>query len=372
MKKSSVLLIAAAVLLSSCGTAAQMASSDSGQRFADGIYSSAPSIRSRAEKVEDKAETQALVEKTKASQIYLFGDRKDTVMIPDNMAATIKYDREIGSTVVSVYENPYDWRNNIDPWYYYSPYSVGSSWYWSRHYNPWYYTGAWGYPYWRYSSWYFDPWYYGGFYDPWYYGFGYAGYWGWYDPWYYMHPHYAGWYGGWYDPYWGHHHHHHHPGHKPDHDISQRRKFCKQPPYKQTDHRLGYDSDFKTCRQQERNHKDISCCPRPSDGGIQEPFGSDFKAFRRQEHRDEDSTGSTFRQSRDFIRQFVFKASSHQTVKPQKTCCQSAGHVLHIQQKLKPFSWHKHIIFTELQIFAERKQLQQKQLRQLQEQFRQL
>jgi len=220
--KSTVLLIAAAVLLSSCGTAVQTASSGNGQRYQDGIYSSAPSFRSRTEKAEEKAETEALVEKTKASQIYLFGDRKDTVMIPDNMAATIKYDREARSTVVSVYENPYDWRNNImDPWDFYTPYSIGSSWYWSRHYNPWYYTGAWGRPYWRYSSWYYDPWYYGGWYDPWYYGgwydpwyYGYAGFW---DPWYYMHPHYAGWYGGWYDPYWGHHHHHHGPGHGPSH-----------------------------------------------------------------------------------------------------------------------------------------------------------
>ena len=128
MKKSTVLLIAAAVLLSSCGTAVQTASSGNGQRYQDGIYSSAPSFRSRTEKAEEKAETEALVEKTKASQIYLFGDRKDTVMIPDNMAATIKYDREARSTVVSVYENPYDWRNNImDPWDFYTPYSIGSS-----------------------------------------------------------------------------------------------------------------------------------------------------------------------------------------------------------------------------------------------------
>lgn len=216
MKKSTVLLIAAAVMLSSCGTAAQMASSGSGQRFSDGIYSSAPSIRTKAEKMEDKAQTEALVEKTKASEIYLFGDKKDTVMIPDNMAATIKYDRSLGSTVVSVYENPYDWRNNIvDPWYYYTPYSIGSSWYWSRHYHPWYYGSVWARPYWRYDPWYYgfyDPWYYGGWYDPWYYSYA-----GWYDPWYYMHPHYAGWYGGWYDPYWGHHHHHHGPGHGPVH-----------------------------------------------------------------------------------------------------------------------------------------------------------
>ena len=251
MKKSTVLLIAAAVMLSSCGTAAQMASSDSGQRFADGIYSNAPSIRTKAEKMEDKAETEALVEKTKASEIYLFGDKKDTVLIPDNMAATIKYDRENRSTVVSVYENPYDWRNGImDPWDFYTPYSIGSTWYWSRHWNPWYYNGAWAYSTWRYrswyydpwyySSWYYDPWYYGGWYDPWYYG----GFWG-ISPWYGWYPHYAGWYGGWYDPYWGHHlrpgyipgHNHGGPSHHPDKDHKPR-------VYKGTRHSTGSDRVF--------------------------------------------------------------------------------------------------------------------------------
>ena len=238
MKKSSVLLIAAAVLLSSCGTVAQMTSTDSGQRFVDGIYSNAPSILSKTEKMEDKAETDALIEKTKASEIYLFGDKKDTVLIPDNMAATIKFDKNIGSTVISVYDNPYDWRNYItNPWYY-SPYSIGSSWYWSRYYNPWYHGNLWARPHWSfyggfYDPWYYgslytpwhyssfyDPWYWGGIYDPWYYG-------GFYGTWHYMYPHYAGWYGGWYDPYWGHHHHlrpihgpshgpSHGPAHKPD------------------------------------------------------------------------------------------------------------------------------------------------------------
>ena len=246
MKKSTVLLIAAAVMLSSCGTAAQMASSDNGQRFADGIYSNAPSIGTKAEKMEDKAETEALVEKTKASEIYLFGDRKDTVLIPDNMAATIKYDRENRSTVVSVYENPYDWRNGLmDPWDFYTPYSIGSTWYWSRHWNPWYYNGAWAYSTWRYHSWYYDPWYYdpwyySGWYDPWYYG----GFWG-VSPWYGWYPHYAGWYGGWYDPYWGHHlrpgyipgHHHGGPSHHPDKDHKPR-------VYNGTRHSTGSDRVF--------------------------------------------------------------------------------------------------------------------------------
>lgn len=208
MKKSSLLLIAVTFILAGCGAAGKLTDSAGSARFEDGIYSSTPSFISRTEKQAAQTETDALVEKTKASKIYLFGEKKDTVMIPENMSARIQYDKELGSTVVTVGENPYDWQNYIDPWGYYSPYtpySIGSSWYWSRHYNPWYWD-AWSYNpwYYRYGGWYggwYDPWYYGygGWYDPWYYGYG-----GWYG---YMHPYYCGWYGGW-DPYWHHHHHH--------------------------------------------------------------------------------------------------------------------------------------------------------------------
>ena len=178
MQKSSALLIAAALILSSCGTVAQYASSDNGQKFQDGIYSNTPAFRTKSEKVESKTETQALVEKTKSSVIYLFGDKKDTVMIPQDMSATIKYDQQLGGTVVTVGENPYDWRYDLENnyGYYYGPYSIGSSWYWSRHYSPWY-------------SWSFAPWRHHG----------------WYDPWYYHHHHH-----GWYAQYWD---HHHGPGH---------------------------------------------------------------------------------------------------------------------------------------------------------------
>ena len=213
MKKSSALTIAIAVILSSCGTTAQYASSDNSPRFQDGIYSSTPSMRTSQEKAEAKAETDKLVQKTKESAIYLFGDKKDTIMIPENMSAKIQFDQKVGGTVVTIGENPYDWRYDLENnyGYYYGPYSVGSSWYWSRHYNPWYWN-SWAYTPWRYHGWY-DPFYISGWYDPWYYGYG-----GWYDPWYYgwphHHHHYCGWYGGW-DPHWG---HHHWPGHYPGND----------------------------------------------------------------------------------------------------------------------------------------------------------
>lgn len=213
MKKNALLMIAAMILMTACGTMAQQSVTSTASRFEDGIYSSGPSFKSKVERQESKAETEALVEKTKASNIYLFGEKKDTVMIPDNMSASIWYDKEKGSTVVNVGHNPYDWRNNIDPWSYYTPYSIGSSWYWSRHYDPWYsssyYWNTWAYTPYRYHGWY-DPFYLGGWYDPWYYGYG-GWYGGWYNPYYgYMYPHYCGWYGGW-DPYWGYYPHHHHP-----------------------------------------------------------------------------------------------------------------------------------------------------------------
>ena len=165
MKKSSILLMIAAVALSSCGAAAQYASSSTGQRFQDGIYNSSPSFLSKTEKDEDKAVTDALVEKTKASEIYLFGDRKDTIMLQENLSAKIQYDKQLGSTVVTVAETPYDWRYDyLNTYgYYYDPYSIGSSWYWSRHYDPWYRDA------WRWNTWAYTPWRYHGWYDPFYY-----------------------------------------------------------------------------------------------------------------------------------------------------------------------------------------------------------
>ena len=212
MKKTYILFLAAVATVSSCGMIAGSVSSDNGQKFQDGIYNSSPSFRTKEEKAESKTETDALVAKTKESQIYLFGDKKDTVMIPQNMSARIQFNPEAGGTVVTVGEDPYGWWNG----YTHTPYSIGSSWYWSRHYSPYYspYWGTWGYRPWRYYGFY-DPWYYGGFYDPWYYGgYGYYGHWygGFYDPWYYggwYDPWYCGGYWGWYDP----HHHHHRPSH---------------------------------------------------------------------------------------------------------------------------------------------------------------
>ena len=186
MKKSSLLMIVAAIVLSSCGITTQYTSTADNSRFQDGIYSSSPSFRSKEERSDSRTKTDALIEETKASQIFLFGEKKDTVVIPQNMSASIRYDKSLASTVVTIGENPYAWENNLDLWSYYTPYSIGSSWYWNR----------WPYSSWSYYSGWYDPWYYGGIYDPWYNG-------GWYG-YGYMSPYHCGWY---------HHHHHHHHYH---------------------------------------------------------------------------------------------------------------------------------------------------------------
>ena len=164
MKKTSLLLFLAALMLSSCGTAAQWGSSENNQRFQDGIYSNSPSFRSKEEKDQSKTETDALITKTKESAIYLLGEQKDTIMIPENFSARIQYDQKVGGTVVTVGENPYDWRWDLENryGYFYGPYSVGSSWWWSRHYSPFY--GPYRSPYW--SSWHHYPCGYYGYYDP--------------------------------------------------------------------------------------------------------------------------------------------------------------------------------------------------------------
>ena len=109
MKRTVGLLVsAAAILLSSCGTTARYASSDNGQRFQDGIYGTTPSFRTKAEKELGKQAADALIEKTQASEIYLFGDKKDTVIIPDNMAAKIKLDQKKLANPAAYPDSVYD------------------------------------------------------------------------------------------------------------------------------------------------------------------------------------------------------------------------------------------------------------------------
>ena len=108
MKKIITLLAGALFIFSSCGTTARYSSADSGQRFADEIYSSTPSYKDKNATEASKAGLQELAEKTRSSQIYLFGDKKDSVMIPENMAATIRSDENLGNSVTVAEFEPYD------------------------------------------------------------------------------------------------------------------------------------------------------------------------------------------------------------------------------------------------------------------------
>lgn len=203
MKNIILLLIGAFTLtLTSCGTFA--AYSDGGsQKYEDGIYSSAPSLKNRTEADTDKQEIENLIQQTKESPIYLFGDKKDSIILPENMAATLRFDKDLGTSVTIGYTDSFQTYSDYwnSPWYYNyysSPWSY-RGWYdpWSYRYGPWHYGSYWGGYYGGYYSgfygryynpWYYDPWYF----DPWY-----------HDPFYhYMHPYYCGWYGAW-DPYYG-------------------------------------------------------------------------------------------------------------------------------------------------------------------------
>lgn len=189
-----MMTVLGAAILSSCATAT-VATRGTGQRFQDGLYASSDDSQTKEDRQESERINDILIEKTKASEIYLFSETsKDTVVIPQNMAATIKFNGNDG-TSVTVAQAP-DWLQE-DAWRYdwmYGPYFY-------RPYGYWYgsYYGGW-----RYDPWYgyYDPWY-GGYYSHWY-AF-HSPWYGCYDPWFGC---YDPWY-GYYDPWFGHHHHHH-------------------------------------------------------------------------------------------------------------------------------------------------------------------
>ena len=175
-----MMTVLGAAILSSCATAT-VATRGTGQRFQDGLYASSDDSQTKEDRQESERINDILIEKTKASEIYLFSETsKDTVVIPQNMAATIKFNGDDG-TSVTVAQAP-DWLQE-DAWRYdwmYGPYFYRPYGYWYGSY---------------YGGWRYDPWY--GYYDPWYGGY--------YSHWYAFH---SPWYGC-YDPWFGHHHHHH-------------------------------------------------------------------------------------------------------------------------------------------------------------------
>ena len=187
MKPSLIILISAMLAATACGSTASLSS---GQRFSDGIYY----VRQKeapASAVADAQQINELAERTRNSEIYLFGDEKaDTVVIPENKSAVINFDNS-SVTSITITDDPFE-----QTWYTgYSFTPVSWTFYWNRWWDPWFYGSiglGWYYDPWYWTSWYWNPWYWNSWYwDPWYY----RPYWsGWYHP--YWHHHHCGWYDG--------------------------------------------------------------------------------------------------------------------------------------------------------------------------------
>ena len=208
--KTHVLFIASVLLaLTSCGTTASLSQAPA-QKYQDGIYYRPQSLSLDAQAAQLTA-TDDLIARTKSSAVFVKTVGKvDTLVIPENMTANIKFNHKEGTTTVSLYDlddlNWYSWNSSFYPWYGYgSPYYWGTR-RWARWhmgwYDPFWYDPFWG-PSWSFA---FGPYWYDPFwgpswsfgfgpfwYDPWYYGFGYAG---WYDPFYWGYPYYYGGGGG--------------------------------------------------------------------------------------------------------------------------------------------------------------------------------
>lgn len=201
MKTNIMTLTGALMILASCGSASQYASS---QEFQDGFYSRPAETETRAAVQASRSKVNDLVKETESSQLFLKAGQTDTLFVPENMSTTLKFNKQDNATTVTVTNSP---SYSLYPDGYADGFAAGfassywpgsywrypyySSWYWGA--NPWYYSGIW------WDRWYWsDPWYSSWYWnDPWYWGRpGY--YWSWYyDPWYH-------------DPWYHHHYHHHH------------------------------------------------------------------------------------------------------------------------------------------------------------------
>ena len=206
-KLTALAVMAASVILSSCGISAQYAENASKQKFQDGAYKTVIASTS-ADEDSHLAMVDELKEMTKGSKLYIKTGNTDTLFIPERMSATLKFSKRDTSTVVTLMDVEDSWYT-YRPWYssYYSwgyPFYMDSfawhSWY---HYHPF----GFYHPYSYFTPWshiytgYYDPWFMWdmAFYDPWYSPFN--GY-GFYSP--YDYPYfslYSGYYGGYYGYY---------------------------------------------------------------------------------------------------------------------------------------------------------------------------
>ena len=205
--KSHVFLIASVLLaLTSCGTTASLTQAPAQQKYQDGIYYRPQTLSLDAQAAQLTA-TDDLIARTKSSAVFVKTVGKvDTLFIPENMSASIKFNHRDSTTTVSLYDD-YDlgwwrWNTSFSPRYgysLYSPFYIGSyrwyrdmywGWYDPFWYDPFWYDPFWG-PYWSigFGPFWHDPF----FYSPYYYA---GGPWGWYDPFYWGYPYYYGGGGG--------------------------------------------------------------------------------------------------------------------------------------------------------------------------------
>ena len=212
MKTNILVLSGAFLALASCGSASQYASS---QQYQDGFYSRPAKTETKADVLASRNKVNELVKETENSTLFLKAGETDTLFIPENTSATLKFNKQDNSTVVTVTNTPAyslypdgfaagyaaGWASSYWPgtyWgsWYYRPY--WSSWYWGA--NPWYYSSSIWWDDWYWGDPWYNPWYWG---RPVYYGWGYSWY---HDPWYYHHHHYYHdhWCGPWYDHGFGH------------------------------------------------------------------------------------------------------------------------------------------------------------------------
>ena len=104
MKPSLYILIPAMLAIAACGSTASLSS---GQRFNDGIYYAHEKEMPVSTAADDK-KVNDLVERTRTSEIYLFGDEKtDTVVIPENKAATINFENSAISSI-TITDDPFE------------------------------------------------------------------------------------------------------------------------------------------------------------------------------------------------------------------------------------------------------------------------
>ena len=192
--KSHIILITSVLLaLTSCGTTASFTQATGQQKYQDGIYYRPQSL-TLADQAARLSETEDLIAQTKSSAVFVKTiGQVDTLLIPDNMSATFKFNHKDSTTTISLYDDydlMDDWMWNHSAWYRYNSF-WGPSWgfnfrhslfYYDPFYGPAWHGMAFYDPFWYDPFWY-DPWY-SSIWDPiwwgypWHYGFGY------YDPFY--------------------------------------------------------------------------------------------------------------------------------------------------------------------------------------------